>query len=237
LYIEINSNFTTNAKPASSSFAGYHMAFPYEEEEGFCTNDPDWPKEAYNWLESVKTFPIGGSMGVNYSESVMGYLPKRMERGFISFTGELRESIIPSSGVVEELEQNSIEVLFGVYANRYTGEWIAYTIGVYNTQNGCVLSQEDDDALHDFGLETTGFIGAYGTGPYGCVVWDDSYTFEPLALYTDITGNTLDTDDMSNFTCVKTNDWVGIKMISEESGSNNHSPATMAWKCRITKNS
>lgn len=47
LYIEINSNFTTNAEPASSSFTGYHMAFPYEEEEGFCTNDPDWPDEVY----------------------------------------------------------------------------------------------------------------------------------------------------------------------------------------------
>ena len=100
LYIEINSNFTTNAKPASSGFAGYHMAFPYEEEEGFCTNDPDWPKEAYNWLESVKTFPIGGSMGVNYSESVTGYFPKRMKRGFILFTGELRENIIQQGGII-----------------------------------------------------------------------------------------------------------------------------------------
>lgn len=47
LYIEIISNFTTNAEPASSSLTGYHMAFPYEEEEGFCTNDPDWPNEVY----------------------------------------------------------------------------------------------------------------------------------------------------------------------------------------------
>lgn len=59
LYIEINSNFTTNADPASSSFTGYHMAFPYEEEEGFCTNDPDWPLEIYHEHEPGPEPPLG----------------------------------------------------------------------------------------------------------------------------------------------------------------------------------
>lgn len=40
LYIEIESYFVTNAEPASSSLEGFHMAFPYHEEETFCTNFP-----------------------------------------------------------------------------------------------------------------------------------------------------------------------------------------------------
>lgn len=44
--------------------------------------------------------PICGSMGLDYSESVVDFLPERMDRGGVEFTGELRESIIPESGVV-----------------------------------------------------------------------------------------------------------------------------------------
>lgn len=39
LYIEINSTFVTRSN--DSTFEGYYMSFPYEEEEGFCTNDPE----------------------------------------------------------------------------------------------------------------------------------------------------------------------------------------------------
>ena len=48
LYIEINDQLRTynsddDVTGLAGSTEGYPMAFPYEEEEGFCTNDPDWP--------------------------------------------------------------------------------------------------------------------------------------------------------------------------------------------------
>lgn len=50
----------------------------------------------------VVAVPLCGSMGADYSESVMATLSERMERGGIGFTGSLRENIIPESGVVDE---------------------------------------------------------------------------------------------------------------------------------------
>ena len=101
LYIEIN----TTLKVRSEGSYTLKNSFVYSEEEIFCTNDPAYevfPEHIEPPGPPVETFPIGGSMGADYSESTEAPISERMERGGIGFTGSLRENFIPESGVVEE---------------------------------------------------------------------------------------------------------------------------------------
>lgn len=83
LYIEINDQLRTydaddDVSGLAGSTEGYPMAFPYEEEEGFCTNDPDWnPLPTVSFSGSITP---GHAVTINAGSTSTGW--------YISSTGQ-----------------------------------------------------------------------------------------------------------------------------------------------------
>jgi hypothetical protein len=92
-------------------------------------------------------------------------------------------------------------------------------------------TQADADAITNYGL-TLQNVGTYG--PYGAVLWDDNYTFEPVAVYTDIDGTNDYTDvDVSGLYCHA--DWSAANSVTMRSQNDYWGSQVMTWRCRITK--
>lgn len=175
--------------------------------------------------------PLCGVVTDTSDDIVLGEVPGNIDNGAITLpVRSLSSNTIPDSGVVEEYKSNVIEMLFGIY---YDGaQWTSQHIMSYHGWASEILSLEDKQKLIDFGLTLTAY-----TGPYGTIFRGIGYTFEPIALYSDIDGTVQNEVDMSNFTCaILTNkgDSVGIQTASP---SYDYWGWCMSWKCRITKNS
>jgi hypothetical protein len=94
-----NGNVTSNAVYITDLNGTEYYLIQAAISEGWLTLD-EWALLGWEPY-TVTQIPLGGSMGADYSESVMFPVPERMERGGIGFTGLLRENVIPESGVVE----------------------------------------------------------------------------------------------------------------------------------------
>jgi hypothetical protein len=117
----------------------------------------------------------------------------RVDNGTISFTGELRESIIPESGVVDPRPEpgpsNVLEMDFGF---RYWDDDVWLNINFPDTPQIQSISQSDTDSLSSFGVDMR-YSSSWGStykSPYG---WPDStsnnstnFTWELLCLYQSI---------------------------------------------------
>ena len=95
-----NGNVTSNAAYITDPNGVDYYIIEASISEGWLTLD-EWALLGWEPGSAVES-PLCGSMGADYSESMMGYPAERMERGGIWFTGSLRENFIPESGVVEE---------------------------------------------------------------------------------------------------------------------------------------
>lgn len=170
---------------------------------------------------------ICGVLTETSDEVVEVETPYQLENGIISFTGELRDNVIPESGVVKEYSY--IKVLSGVlYSN---GNFATRFITTYYENLLMPTTQADADAITNYGL-TLKNVGTYG--PYGAVLWDDNYTFEPVAVYTDIDGTNEYTDvDVSGLYCHA--DWSAANSVSMRSRNTYFGSQVMTWRCRITK--
>lgn len=209
LYIEIN----TTLKARSESSYTLKNSFVYSEEEIFCTNDPAYevfPEHIEPPEPPAETFPIGGSMGADYSESMTATIAERMERGGIGFTGLLREDFIPESGVVEADSDGSIEILLGSQWNGST--WAGSDVQYQNSSIARlgIMNQTDADAVVAYGLTLTGEITAYHSGPFGFINYNSNYEFEVVGVYTDVSGETPISTDVSWFAMNYNNNWVNL---------------------------
>lgn len=137
---------------------------------------------------------------------------------------------IENDAICEPVPSTGLEVLSGVKFSG--GNFAPDFITSWGACNLAPTTQADADALTDLGL-TLQYAGTYG--PYGSVLWDDNFTFEPLAVYTDIDGTTEYAEvDVSGLSCqINFSAGNSVAMYSQNSywGSQ-----AMTWKCRITKN-
>lgn len=95
-----NGNVTSNAVYITDLSGTEYYLIQAAISDGWLTLD-EWALLGWEPPPPVVTVPLCGSMGADYSESVMGVLVERMERGGIGFTGLLRENAIPESGIIE----------------------------------------------------------------------------------------------------------------------------------------
>jgi hypothetical protein len=171
---------------------------------------------------------IGGVLTATSDEVVEVETPYQLENGRIAFTGELTDNVIPESGVVEEYA-TPIIILSGV---RYSGGNFATDfITSWGAYNLAPTTQADADALTDLGI-TLQYAGTYG--PYGSVLWDENYIFEPVAVYTDIDGTNEYTEvDVGGLSC-QINFSAG-NSVAMYSRNDYWGSQVMTWRCRITK--
>ena len=135
----------------------------------------------------------------------------------------------PTVGYVCYIEDsiNDHDVLDLLLAFSYNGGSFSSVTFSSGTQKWAELLNTDDVArLNAFGLSEI-----YDGTPYGEVGYSDDYIYVPLALYADINGTQLNTDDMSNFYCeyYSSTNVISIKAI------NAYSTPSMTWKLRIIK--
>lgn len=117
-----------------------------------------------------------------------------------------------------------LELLLAFSASGGSFQSVTFSSG---TQKWAELLNTDDvDRLNAFGLPEV-----HDGTPYGEVGFDNRYSYQPLALYADINGTQLNTDDMSNFYCeyYSSTNVISIKAI------NAYSTPSMTWKLRIIK--
>ena len=95
----------------------------------------------------------------------------------------------------------------------------------------CVLSVSDKQTLEQFGI-TVADIDNGWCGPIGNAMWNDNYTFEPIAIYSDLNGNSQIQTDMSAFSCGKGSAIESDSLVIRNTPA---VPSYMTWKCRITK--
>jgi hypothetical protein len=172
--------------------------------------------------------PVGGVLTATSDEVVEMDVPERMENGRIAFIGELRASVIPASGVVEEYAPPII-MLLGVWYSG--GNFTTTFVTDVNRFNAMPIAQADADTATAFGLELN-YAGTYG--PYGAIQWSDNYEYEPLGVYLDINGENKYTDvDVDGLYCVK-NESAG-RSVAMCSHNNYWGSQVMTWRCRITK--
>lgn len=142
----------------------------------------------WNITEREKT-PIGGVLTATSDEVVEVDTPYQLEIGTISFTGELRENIIPESGVVEEWANNTIELDLGFsYFSGSGGVWRAEDLYSGNSQLLMPISQTDADSLTSFGVQLQTYGSSY-EGPFGHLGnGNTAFSYEIVCLYTDLDG-------------------------------------------------
>lgn len=203
-----NGNVTSNAAYITAPNGVDYYIVQAAISDGWLTLD-EWALLGWEPY-TVTQIPLGGSMGADYSESMMGYPAERMERGGIGFTGSLRENFIPESGVVEADSDGSIEVLLGSQWNGST--WAGGEVQYQNSSIARlgVMSQIDADLITDYGLTLTGEILAYHSGPFGFINYNSNYEFEVTGVYTDVSGETPVSTDISWFAMNYNNNWVNL---------------------------
>ena len=75
-------------------------------------------------------------------------------------------------------------------------------------------------------------IKSISTGtPYGEVEYNNNYSYTPLALYSDLNGTQLNTDDMSNFTCQRYDSSEVISIRALEA----YETPSLSWKLLISR--
>lgn len=113
-----NGNITSNAAYITDPNGVDYYIIEAAISDGWLTLD-EWA--LLEWEPyTVTQIPLCGSMGADYSESVMGYPAERMERGGIGFTGLLRENVIPEGGVVEGPVELTAYATAGLYPTNYS---------------------------------------------------------------------------------------------------------------------
>lgn len=124
-----------------------------------------------------------------------------------------------------------IEVLFGLRYQDGVG-WQSKTFSANDYWYAGILSETDRQDLEAFGCTFVNSEADHKQGPIGTINGNDpNFTFEPMALYSDLEGQNENVADMSNFYC------------AYESGPNrlfirNHDAydiGSVVWKCRITR--
>lgn len=234
-----DSSFITPSSLHDSQGYTYTPSEPYAEKDGVVWA---WynPSENLYWDDNRKTWtptppvygePICGSMGVDYSESVLGTPIVRMERGGIGFTGILRENIIPSSGVVEVDSDGSFSIDLGLKTD-VNYNWQTVYFGNNDFWYSGILNQEDRDLLESMNLRN---VGTSSTGQFGLVAWNDAYTYEVTDLFTDVVdghGSGSVPFDASNFHCESYNVTAYQSLIIRSILA--FSTGVKAWRCKIT---
>lgn len=224
-----NGNITSNAAYITDLNGVDYYIVQAAISEGWLTLD-EWALLGWEPVSAVES-PLCGSMGADYSESVMGYPAERMERGGIAFSGLLRENVIPESGTVEE--DQGLVVDFGL---RYaSGAWELRTFESGYYYYSGVLSQDDSDAITGYGLEVYN-LNQYN-GPIGCAEYNDNYSYELIAVYSDIVdghGSGEISFDPSILYCAKT--IRSSKNTLTINGNGTFSTPIKCWRCRITYN-
>ena len=158
-------------------------------------------------------------------------------RGSIEFSGDLLTYTMPSiGGIVEEYDPNVLEMIFGLRweTDNPSGGWRSINFNTGYSYYAGILNNSDRQTLENFGLSV--FILSRA-GIIGNVTYDSNYTFEVMAVYSDI-GETEIQFDPSYLRTDYYN--------SPEGGSPpyilgiyspiNANIQAMSWKCRITKN-
>lgn len=90
-----------------------------------------------------------------------------------------------------------VELLFGVNYDANSQQFtpqMAIWAGTLNTLLR-VMSEDDKASLEAFGLSVNTDYAPYS------VRWNDGYTYTPIAIYSDVAGENLITDDRSNMVC------------------------------------
>lgn len=145
----------------------------------------------------------------------------------------------------EPVDPGYIDVLLGLRYDPSISDWktVAFDQTPLSEENfwwACVLTQADADALQAFGVtyhEPSSIWGGQKyTGPIGNVVYDSDYSYEFLALYSDMGETEAAQDIWSVITLdylVKNNQDLLViwdKIV-------NSSTPVKTWKCRIRRNS
>lgn len=177
LFLLQDSSFITPSSLHNSQGYTYTPSEPYAEKDGVVWA---WynPSENLYWDDNRKVWtttppvygePICGSLGYDYSESVLGTPIVRMERGGIGFTGLLRENVIPASGVVEEYVERFDVVTGGIYdmvlPSDHSGSYIKTSMDS--------LRYYAKGTLSNTGVITATYFGHYAEWYYGTIAWTD----------------------------------------------------------------
>lgn len=186
-----NGNITSNAAYITDPNGVDYYIVQAAISEGWLTLD-EWALLGWEPGGAVES-PLCGSMGADYSESVMGYPAERMERGGIGFTGLLRENFIPASGVVEGYIERFDTVTDSIYR-----------MGLPNDHSGSYIKTSMDSlryyakgTLSNTGVTTATYFGQYGEWYHGTITWTD----ETLGDLTDkITVTPLTSSDLEHQT-------------------------------------
>ena len=138
-----------------------------------------------------------------------------------------------------------IDVLLGLRYDPGNRDWktVAFDQTPLSSENywwACVLNQADADVLQAFGVTyhdpSSIWGGTQFTGPIGNVVYDSDYSYEFLALYSDMGETEAAQDIWSAITLdYLVRDNHGLLVIWDK--TINSSVPVKTWKCRITRNS
>lgn len=156
-----------------------------------------------------------------------------LESGYSSEITDIVNNIPDDPPPTPPEPSDYIDVLLGAKWTGGDDGWKLVDAGANDWWWGGVLSQEDRTILENFGLE---FRDNSFYGPYGNIEWSFCFTFEPLAVYSDLGGQNLVTDDMATygFYCTSSTKYSSAWPYSLIVW--NVEPCTYrTWKCRITK--
>lgn len=112
--------------------------------------------------------------------------------------------------IVEEVKPESIEILLGSQWNGST--WAGSDVQYQNSEIARlgVMNQTDAHAVVAYGLTLTGEVTAYHSGPFGFIKYNSNYEFEVTGVYTDVSGETSVSTDISWFAMNYNNNWVNL---------------------------
>ena len=142
---------------------------------------------------------------------------------FDTATADLSYSEQISSTDVSTITE-TLEILMGF---RFPKGQSTPNSGTIGSSYVSILSEEDRTKVHEFGLDTLDDDYVYGE-----IVADfNNYTWEALALYSDLEGTQIIPFDMSYITLSNDNSWSTLYITN----TNSTSVTAMTWKLRITK--
>lgn len=96
------------------------------------------------------------------------------------------------------------------------------------------MSDEDKTRLEEYGLTVFDITtsGIYYSAK-NVILWNDNFTFEPLAFYSDVDGTQQTQMDMTKISCVGNSR--GGQAVLQVHYDGTDSTPNKTWKCRITK--
>lgn len=229
----IGPTFTNNGQTSNSVFVRNsqsveHYLIQADLQLGWVTVE-EAADAGWNITEREKT-SICGVLTATSDEVVEVETPYQLEVGTISFTGELRENVIPGSGTVEEYAPHIIVLLGLKYrSGAFSLENFNYT-GSNNYWWSGFVDADNKQAALDFGCSAISNVS--NPCPLQNLVYQpDTFNYEILGLYSDIDGTIPVTEfDLIDFSV--TGSGTAEIFCSKQYSS---SITAMTWRCKITK--